>query len=320
MTVKNKMIHQLTVPTPFPVGDVHLYLLEGDMLTIVDAGVKTKEAWEALLVQLKEIGYTPADVEQVILTHHHPDHIGLVDQFPKVKGIYGHTNNDYWLTRDEAFFQRYQTFFEELYERSGVPDSYKKFLQTLRAPLKFAGEGKLSGCLVEGDFLPGHADWSVIETPGHAQSHLSFFRESDGVLLAGDHLLHHISSNPLLEPPIDPSNERPKPLLQYRDAMKKCLQYDITTVYPGHGPYFSDVRNLIDIRLEKQEQRAGKVLSFLKEGGLTAFQVCALLFQKQMDKEFGLTMSETIGQLDYLEDQQKIRKEIEYGVWKYYSM
>jgi hypothetical protein len=75
----------------------------------------------------------------------------------------------------------------------------------------------------------------------------------------------------------------------------------IEAVYPGHGPIFRGLKDLIPERLKKQEQRAEKVLSFIKEEPLTVFQACQKLFPKQYEKEFGLTMSETVGQLDYLE-------------------
>ncbi len=311
------IIHQITVPTPFAVGDAHLYLIKGDALTLIDAGTKTKQAWEALLAGLKKHGYYPDDIEQLILTHHHPDHIGFTDEFPRLKAIYGHPLNDVWLKREEAYFQRYEQFFYDLYKESGVPESYQAFLKTLRAPLRFAGKGELSDSLLEGDRLPGHEEYRVIETPGHAQSHLSFYQEETGAFVGGDHLLSHISSNPLLEPPVEQGRERPKPMLQYRKALLRCKELDIHTVYPGHGPIFSDAAVLIDKRLEKQELRAERVKDILQEGAKTAFQVCEQLFPNQIEREFGLTMSETIGQLDYLEDCHKIERIKENDILKF---
>ncbi|WP_077625047.1 MBL fold metallo-hydrolase [Sediminibacillus massiliensis] len=315
--MKHDIIHQITVPTPFPVGDVHIYLLEGDSLTLVDAGVKTKPAWEAFLYQLGQLGYQAKDVEQIILTHHHPDHTGFTDQFPRLTSIYGHKRNRVWLNRDETYFERYESFFALLYRQSGVPDKYNSFLRRLRDPLKVAGKGELTGALKEGDVIPGHQDFSVLETPGHAQSHLSFFRKSDKSFIGGDLLLKHISSNPLLEPPDSFEMDRPKPLLQYRESMNRCRKLGIKTVYPGHGPVFDGVQDLIDLRLEKQEHRAQKVLDFMVGSEYTVYQVCEKLFPNHIEKEFGLTMSETIGQLDFLEEMKRIEKRMINGIWLY---
>ena len=61
------MIHKIVIPTPFAVGDVNAFLIKGDTLSLVDAGPKTPEAYEALKYGLKEAGYSFKDIEQVIL-------------------------------------------------------------------------------------------------------------------------------------------------------------------------------------------------------------------------------------------------------------
>src|SRR5699024_11507877 len=68
-------------------------------------------------------------------------------------------------------------FFKYVFTAGGIPEYLHGFLDHIRAPLQFSGKGKLTSVLEEGDYLPGHEDWQVIETKGHAQSHLSFFRE-----------------------------------------------------------------------------------------------------------------------------------------------
>lgn len=310
--------YQLTVPTPFAVGDVHVYLLKGDVLTLVDAGVKTKDAWDALKLQLKEIGYLPNDIEQIVLTHHHPDHTGLIEQFPKIKQIAAHKNVNYWLTHDEAFFQHYERFFRQQFHMHHVPERFYS-LDDLRKPLQFAGKGNVTAILKEGERLPGHDEWQIIETLGHAQTHLSFLSNATGTFIGGDHLLHHVSSNPLMEAPYGNDYLRPQPLLQYRSNLKKCLVLDIKLVLPGHGKIFSDVKQLIHSRLAKQEQRANSVYLLLQEGEKTAFSICKTIFPQQYEKQLDLTMSETIGQLDFLEDQGVVAKYEKDGMVSYYA-
>ncbi|WP_217586644.1 MBL fold metallo-hydrolase [Lentibacillus saliphilus] len=299
--IKDKVIHQITLPTPFAVGDVHVYILKGEALTLIDAGVNTDEAWNALKTGLRQIGYHPRDIEQIILTHHHPDHTGLVGACSRVQSIAAHETVNLWLTRDEVFFRHYERFFYELFEQCAIPETYHHVLKALRAPLKFAGEGQVTTVLQEGDALPGHPEWNVIETKGHAQSHLSFWRESDKTLIGGDHLLYHISPNPLIEPGRHEGDRRPKPMLQYRESLNKCFHLGIEKVLPGHGPCFSDVNSLIRQRLKKQEERADKVWRLLHERPQSPFDLCRAIFPHQYENQLNLTMSETIGQLDYLE-------------------
>src|SRR5690625_7231272 len=132
--------------------------------------------------------------------------------------------------------------------------------------------------LQDGDQLPGHEKWRVIETKEHSQSHISFFREEDGLFIGGDHLLYNMSPNPIIEPPYTDEKERSKPLLQYRQNLKKCASLNIKTVLPGHGKTFSHVNEYVDKQLQEQEKRAKRVLQILKQKKLTPFIISNKLF------------------------------------------
>ena len=76
---KSEGIHTLRIPTPFAVGRVNCYLIEDDPLTLVDTGPNSGKALDELQQQLHELGYAIADIELVILTHQHIDHLGLTE-------------------------------------------------------------------------------------------------------------------------------------------------------------------------------------------------------------------------------------------------
>src|SRR3982751_4800515 len=67
----------LSVPTPFYIGPVNVYLIAEDPLTIIDTGPKTKEAIEALRAGLRSAGFLVSDIRRIVLTHAHEDHCGL---------------------------------------------------------------------------------------------------------------------------------------------------------------------------------------------------------------------------------------------------
>ncbi|NMH68724.1 MBL fold metallo-hydrolase [Bacillus sp. RO3] len=319
MTTFVNDIAKMTLSTPFAVGDVNVYLVKSDALTLMDAGPLTDTAWFQLTDQLSLLGYKPQDIEQIVLTHHHPDHAGLLDRFSSHVKMIGHPYNKFWLERDDHFHEVYDRFFLQLATESGLPQEYLRAIPKFKAPLRFMGNRKLDMDINEGDVIPGMEEWKVIETLGHAQSHLSFYRESDGVLIAGDHLLANISPNPLIEPPFDGEFIRTKPLLQYNASLKKLLDIPISLAYTGHGDNIRDVHKLIPKRLEKQDERARGVLEMLKGNRLTVFDICKTLFPSVYQKELGLTLSETIGQLDYLESFPYIKKEMQDGVYYYFA-
>ena len=293
------MIHKLILPTPFAVGDVNAYLLKDDSLSLIDAGPKTPEAYEALERGIKAAGYSFKDIEQVFLTHHHPDHAGWIDAFPQAK-VYGHVYNDLWLTRDPAFFVYHDEFYLERLKEEGVPEKYHSWVEKMKRPVAYLGNRPLDVTLEEGDSLPGHPGWTVIETLGHAQSHVSFWHAENKEMIGGDHILEKISSNPLIEPPLDPSAGRPQAMLQYNESLRKVLAMPVEKIYSGHGNEVVNVHALIAHRLERQHDRAMKVHAMIAEQPLTIFELTQKLFPSVYEKELGLTLSETIGQVDYL--------------------
>ena len=307
----NGDIAKLSLPTPFAVGDVNVYIVKGDALTLIDTGVKTVQSKEALNAGLGELGLQLSDIEQIILTHHHPDHAGALDFFDKKVPVYGHKNNQRWLTLSDEFLDTHNSFFLDFAGKLGVAEELKHRLTHDKEEIHLA----------EGDELPGLPGWRVIETPGHAQSHVSFYRESDGLMIAGDHLLARISPNPLMEPPLIVGGVRQQPLLQYNASLQKLLDFPISKVYSGHGGEIDGekVSDLIRYRFERQHNRAMQVKSMLQEKPLTGFEVCQRLFPKVYRQEVDLTLSETVGQLDYLEDLGEIELEMQSGVILYSS-
>ena len=301
------MIQKIVIPTPFAVGDVNAFLIKGDTLSLVDAGPKTPEAFEALQQGIKEAGYAFNDIEQVILTHHHPDHAGWIDAFDNAK-VLGHVYNDLWLKRDEAFFRYHDAFYLDCLIEEGVPEQYLGWVKKMKRSTALMGERPLDSMLAEGDALPGHPGWTVMETPGHAQSHIVLWDEENRTMIGGDLVLGKVSSNPLIEPPLDPAQGRPHSLLQYNESLKRILTLPVDIIYTGHGNEVRNAHELIESRLVKQRERALKVLAMMNDGSRTIFELTRELFPAVYEKELGLTLSETIGQTDYLVNEGLVRE------------
>ncbi|WP_062356068.1 MBL fold metallo-hydrolase [Bacillus kwashiorkori] len=193
-------IGKITLPTPFAVGDVNVYIVKGDTLTLVDAAIKTDETWEIFVHELKQLGYNPKDIEQVVITHHHPDHVGLLDYLEVP--IIGHEYNKRWLIRDEEFMREYREFYSRLFDEAAVPQQLKTNIRKMEATLQFSSQRSLNLTVEEGMEIPGLPGWFVIETPGHAQSHISLIHQKKGIVIGGDHIFATQSSNPLFETPL----------------------------------------------------------------------------------------------------------------------
>lgn len=311
------MIHKIISPVPFPEGTVNSFIIKDDALSIVDVGTKTPEALEAIKIGVKNAGYQMEDIEQVILTHHHPDHVGWIDAFPNAE-VLGHVYVDAWLRRDPLFIDSHYQFYIDRMKEEGVPEKYFTWAKKMTRSVELLGERALTGIIHDGDEIPGHKGLVAVETLGHAQSHLAFWHEEKKVMIGGDLLLANISSNPLIEPPLNPKAKRAKSLLQYNESLKKLLTMPIEKLYSGHGEEITNVHELVHARLEKQNLRAMKVLHLLEDRPKTIFEINMEIFPALYEKQLGLTLSQTIGQMDYLMDVDLVKEEQdENGVFWY---
>jgi len=301
-------VHKIVIPTPYEIGDVNAFLVKGEALSLFDAGPKTPEAYEALKWGIHDAGYDLEEIEQVLLTHHHPDHAGWGDAFPKAK-ILGHSYVDHFLRKEEKFLNYRDEFYRFHLRKTGLPDKYiEKFVEN-RSEIAHFGTTPLTQCINEGDEVPGHPGLEVVYTPGHAQSHFIFHDTKTKSVIGGDLLLEHVASNPLIEPPVDLSFERPKALLQYRDSLIKLRDIGVDKVYAGHGNEILSVSGLITVRLKRDRERAKQVFDILSEPR-TIIEVTQQLYSSLYKSQLGLTLSKTIGYLDMLESEGFIKCEI----------
>lgn len=314
-------IYCLEIPTPFHVGAVNVYLIKAERLTLVDVGPLTDEAWIALTEGLESIGVSVEDIEQVILTHHHIDHCGQLEKVRARSGAktYAHPQATPYVAQDEAFMAFHDQFFEELYVNSGVPAKMMIIIQKFhQLMMTFAQPSQIDAHLKHEQKVPYLEDWKVLYTPGHSQSQVSLYREKDQVLIGGDHIIKHISSNAFIEPPRDRSRTRPLTLIQYRTALQMCADMEIKQVLSGHGEPVYNHRELILARLQKNWERTDTLRRFLADGAKTAFELNALLFPTLYQKELPLTLSETLGHIDLLMILHQIEVREQDRVWYYH--
>jgi glyoxylase-like metal-dependent hydrolase (beta-lactamase superfamily II) len=309
----------ITLPTPFDVGPVNCFLLKGDAVSLIDSGPKTADSKERLMSALRVNGLEFKDLDYYICTHYHPDHAGLSDviQQAGVKTMMLKEGIPY-VSGDIEFLEWTESFYSEIYRRFGVPESLGQLeLMKLRKYRTFSSPFMPDETPLDRGDVPGHEGFVFLKTPGHAPDHLSLYHEENGLLIGGDVLLPHISSNALLEPPELHQIERPKPLLQYRDTLTDLLALKLNVVHPGHGDPFSFAHDLIRKRLKDQEARASHIEEAVQDRPLTVFELCVRLFPKMYEKQLGLVVSEVAGHLDLLLEDGRIVMQNNDGLYFY---
>lgn len=319
ITKENCSVYPIKVPAKHGLKTFNFYLRrEAGSLSLIDAGIDTEECWNAFMSTMEENGFSLHDLDRIILTHNHEDHIGLVNRIWSVREIpvYAHQESIYRLKRDKDFFALRVAFFQKLYGEMDCGAAGEAHVEKLKAAVKKNEKAKIKAeiiSLAEGDTVAG---LQVIETPGHSPDHLVFLDEERRQLFGGDHLIGHISSNAIVEP--DQEGNRILTLVEYIHSLEKCSGLDIETIFTGHGSTVHNHRELIHHRLEKIDQKSERLLELIDSGMSTGAQLAQAYYRDKYETQFSLVMSEIIGQLDWLETKKKIGKEQKDGVWHYY--
>jgi glyoxylase-like metal-dependent hydrolase (beta-lactamase superfamily II) len=316
-------IHALPVPTPFAVGDMNAYLIEDDPLTLIDSGPNSATALVSLTRQLAERGHRVEDLERLVVTHQHPDHIGLLGILAEISGAEIVTLDVLgpWLANYDVAMETDDRYAEEIMLESGVPPDVVRALRTVaRLARAWGAPAQTTTSIRAGDVL-GFAgrEFQVLHRPGHSPTDTVFHDTESGVLIAGDHLLSKISSNPLLTRPpdlpvdalVDP---RPQALITYVDSLRKTHDMDLSIVLGGHGPPVDDHRTLVDERLRATARRADKIAGLIGDHPQTAYEIAQSLWGNVAITQAYLTISEVLGHVDLLLEDGRVTQRMVDGV------
>ena len=308
----------LAIPTPFYVGDVNVYLIKEDPLTLIDVGPKTEEAARVLREKLGRHGVKLADIRRIVLTHAHEDHCGLAKQVrdeAKDAEILVHG----WET-GHLFGRLSRDQHRDLLMRSGVPPAVFEEMRELYQEISL-----LTDSLGDGDFRTLEDEMElefsggtlrVLHTPGHTPGSCSFVREANRTIICGDCVLKRITPNPIVSPdPIDPTKRFPS-LGEYLVSLARLREHKPTLAYGGHGEPISDFEEIFHRYVRAIDERQRKVLSLVSSHGVTAFEIASKLFPQSFSHDVHrfLAISEAIAHLDYAEREGKLDVEIKDGV------
>ena len=305
-------VWRIPVPLPFALRSANIYLLDDGpgQRTLIDSGLGLPADEQALRAGLAEAGVALEDISTLILTHAHPDHIGLSGLIHD-----GGRVPIYMLAGEEVQLDVFwgaggaalQTQVDEMYRRNGMPDELRGDSQkaglSLRRILRLPPVGAVT-TLSDGQRIElGEHEYQVIWTPGHSDHHLCLLRD-DGLFIAGDHILPHITPNIGLY-----VGARQNPLADYFGALERVRPLPATVVLPGHGRPFEGLGERAEELRAHHVERSALIRDIIagrqqRSHGLTAYAIAGRLFGERLrgPDDWRFAIAETLAHLEYLRD------------------
>jgi glyoxylase-like metal-dependent hydrolase (beta-lactamase superfamily II) len=294
------------IPLPLPhIRSVNAWLLLGDPVTLIDTGPRHEDALSALEDGLGRHGLRVEDIELVLATHHHLDHVGLAATIQRRSGAtvavldrladYGESY------ADEV--EQDRRFAHGLMAHHGVPDQVvadnEGFWDYIRATTEnFRADVRLA----DGDRVQaGGRSLRVVARPGHSTTDTLFVDDRDALAFAGDHLLATISSNTEIYAADRAQDGRARSRVRYLESLRRTSEMPVARLLTGHGAPVTDHKRLVEARLRDHRRRCERILAILDEGPQTAWAIAGRLWPpRTVTEQPLLVVWEVVGHLELL--------------------
>jgi len=308
------------------VSHVNAYILEdSDGITIVDTGISNffcKNIWEKILKD----EFNGVKVKRLIITHHHPDHLGLLGWFHKHYQTEIWSSRITWLTgrmltldyqkivsKDVLSFWYTAGMPEDLLSRRKIerPFNFRDYVDPI--PLGYRRIFDKERIII------GEKYWYVNFGYGHAPEHITMHCPELNIFISGDQILPGISPN-LSVYPTEPKANPVGEFIETCEKLLRIIDRDYL-VLPGHNLPFWGLKLRIQQLLNHHNSALERVKDYLKHDSKMAVEIFPPLYLREIkEPEFGLALGEAIGHLNFLWHKGAISREIKEGGKIFYKI
>ena len=295
----------LALPLPFELESVNVFLvaLESGYL-LIDCGMHTAPAFETLRAALEERQIQWSDIHRIVLTHMHPDHMGMASRLLELTGA------ELAMHQAEAEHLNLVTngnrripWLQEAYLQSGVPPlletKMEEHFATIREnfhPLHpsrlFVGGEKLDTAL---------GPLEIVWTSGHSPGHICLYSHERKLLFSGDQILEKITPNIAWHPNRDM-------LAEFLESLQTLASLDVGIILPSHGEPFSGHRPWIAATTSHHQERCEEMVTLLGKSPLTAHQMVGEMWRRRLSPiNHHFAIFEVLAHLEYLRRQGRVR-------------
>jgi len=313
-------IFQIKVQLPYsPLGHLNSYLIRSeDENLLIDTGLNFPQTFQSLCEGISKAGVKPKELTEILLTHFHVDHVGLIPRFKEaskdIKLLIHHVEMELSKLMSREF-EDYKENMENFLKAHGAPSSIainlQRFHPAFFTPQAYQEIAEEALPLEDGQMITvGDYNFQVLWTPGHSPGHICLYEPSLKILISGDHLL------PTITPHIAQFMENMDPLTDYLNSLERIEKLDVEVVLPAHEETFTNHRERIKQLKDHHNQRLMEILDGLEAGSLTAYTLASKVYWNVNYKSWDnfppfqkhLALGETVAHLNLLEQKGLVKR------------
>jgi glyoxylase-like metal-dependent hydrolase (beta-lactamase superfamily II) len=308
------MIHRLPIPLPLRLAEINAYLIVGrDGWALVDTGMATPAARQALIDGLARFDLEPSGLRQLFVTHLHGDHWGLASWLQSLGAHVIMPRVDAELLARWFGSASYDSDALARHERLGAPEAALHRAAKALAQMRAVSSEFVADEVVEHgqELVLAGERFEVLITPGHTPGHACLHHRESRALLVGDHVLPHITPNITAD-----LGTLDDPLTAYRESLRALRGRGFAVAHPAHGDPMPDLDRRIDEILAHHEEREQRVLELLGDEARSCYAVAEGLFTlSTLDGwETWMAIGETLAHLAAMRTERRVAIEERDGV------
>lgn len=297
-------VHLVELPLPFSLGLVNVYLVRLDEgWLLIDCGMDTEACLEALTRALEGLNVAWTDIRQVLVTHMHPDHVGLARKVLDRTGaqLIMH-RREAELLAEVAGSPLHTRFEDQVLADSGIPGDLvdkieASFVDIRRTFCRLDPAWPLGG----GEEVPTRlGPLQVIWTRGHSPGHVCLYNAPHRALFAGDQILEHITPNIGFQPDHDALGE-------FLSSLERLAELDVDLILPSHGAPFRGHRAWIEQTHRHHAERCAQIEAALSPEPKTAHELVGDLWNRRLSPfHHRFAVFEVLAHLEYLKQRGRL--------------